>query len=89
MQMSRIVKIVICFLVSLVPLLASAQCAMCRTQVVNNVSHGETALAAGLNFGIIYLFAAPYVIVGLVAFLWFRNAKANEKKKRHSGSTAG
>ncbi len=63
------------------PILIQAQCAMCRTQVVNNVSHGETSLAAGLNFGIMYLFFTPYILVGLIAFLWFRNSRINERKK--------
>ncbi|MFT6854091.1 MAG: hypothetical protein ACJAR4_002468 [Psychroserpens sp.] len=66
----------------LLPILINAQCSMCRTQVVNNVSHGETALAAGLNLGIIYLFVTPYIAIGIVAFFWFKNAKVNEKKKR-------
>ncbi|XOV95091.1 MAG: hypothetical protein ACFHWX_10340 [Bacteroidota bacterium] len=68
-----------------IPVFLQAQCAMCRTQVVNNVSHGETALAAGLNFGIMYLFFAPYILVGLVAFFWFRNAKVNERKRSITG----
>ncbi|MEQ9424733.1 MAG: hypothetical protein RJQ09_09970 [Cyclobacteriaceae bacterium] len=56
-----------------------AQCAMCRSTVVNNVSNGESlSLAEGLNFGIIYLFAAPYLLVGLIAFLWYKNAKKNK-----------
>lgn len=71
------------------PILADAQCAMCRTQVVNNVSHGDTALAAGLNFGIMYLFFAPYLIVGVVAFLWFRNAKRNGRKRGSRGHIGG
>lgn len=58
-----------------------AQCAMCRTQVVNNVSHGETNFAAGLNTGILYLFFTPYVLIGLIVFLWFKYSKINERKK--------
>jgi len=64
-----------------VPLITNAQCAMCRTQVVNNVSHGETSLAAGLNLGIMYLFFAPYIILGVVGYFWYRNAKVNEPRK--------
>ncbi len=67
------------------PVLLQAQCAMCRTQVVNNVSHGETSLAAGLNFGILYLFFTPYLLVALIAYLWYRNAKVNERKKSITG----
>lgn len=87
--MTRLIKILTLLFVSFTPLISSAQCAMCRTQVVNNVSHGDTALAAGLNFGITYLLAAPYVAIGIVAFFWFRNAKANERKKRFTGRIAG
>ncbi len=59
---------------------AEAQCAMCKTQIVNNVSSGDTNLAAGLNFGILYLFVTPYLLIGIVAFLWFRYSKINERK---------
>lgn len=62
-----------------------AQCAMCRTQVVNNVSHGETSFAAGLNTGILYLFFTPYILIGVIAYLWFKNSKQNERKKNLSG----
>lgn len=58
-----------------------AQCAMCRTQVVNNVSQGDASLAAGLNTGILYLFFTPYVAIAVVAFFWYRNAKVNERKR--------
>jgi len=58
-----------------------AQCSMCRSTVVNNVSNGEElGLAAGLNTGIIYLWMAPYALIGLMAFLWYRSAKANKAR---------
>ena len=78
--------LVVCFLL-IAPIMADAQCAMCRTQVVNNVSQGETTLASGLNAGILYLFFTPYVAIGVVAFLWFRNAKVNERKRIIPGNS--
>lgn len=61
-----------------------AQCAMCRATIENNVSNGEIGIGAGLNFGILYLFVMPYLLIGLVGFLWYRNSKANARKvKRH------
>ena len=69
------------FLLLMVPFLMNGQCAMCRTQVVNNVSHGETALAAGLNLGILYLFVTPYILIGVLIFLWFRYSSYNERKE--------
>jgi len=54
------------------------QCSMCRIQLENNVSSGDTSFAAGLNFGILYLFAAPYLMVMVIAFLWYRNTRDNQ-----------
>ena len=65
-----------------------AQCAMCRTTVENNVSAGDTSLASGLNLGIMYLFFAPYLVIGIIAFFWYRNSRKEHGKKirlvRHS-----
>ena len=74
--MIRIITLIVLFVL---PALAQAQCAMCRTQVVNNVSAGETmTLAQGLNYGIMYLFFAPYVALGVVAFFWYKKSKKRE-----------
>ncbi len=62
------------------PLLNWAQCAMCRTQVKNNVSNGETTLAEGLNNGIMFLFFTPYIVVFIIIVLWFKFSKVNEGK---------
>ncbi len=59
----------------------NAQCVMCRTQVVNNVSHGDIELASGLNLGIVYLFSAPYLLVITVFILWYRFFYFNGGKK--------
>lgn len=65
-----------------------AQCAMCKTTIVNNVSHGELSLAEGLNFGIMYLFLTPYLAIFVVGFLWYRKSRIHAKKK-FKRSTAG
>jgi hypothetical protein len=56
---------------------ATAQCAMCRTTLENNISQGNPGIAAGINFGILYLLATPYLAIGLIAFFWFRTSKKN------------
>ena len=60
---------------------AMAQCAMCRTTIENNVSAGDTSLASGLNLGIMYLFLSPYVVLAVVAYLWYRKSKQEHGKK--------
>ncbi len=56
---------------------ASAQCAMCRAVLENNVSQGNPGIAAGINFGILYLLFTPYLAIMLIAFLWYRASRKN------------
>ncbi|WP_209330852.1 hypothetical protein [Lunatimonas salinarum] len=57
----------------------SAQCAMCRATIENNVSSGDTTVGAGLNMGILYLFAAPYLLAMIIGYFWYRNAKMKKR----------
>jgi hypothetical protein len=48
-----------------------AQCAMCTTAVESNSKNGNTT-TKGLNNGILYLLAAPYLAVGVVGLIWYK-----------------
>ncbi|KEO74890.1 hypothetical protein [Anditalea andensis] len=58
-----------------------AQCAMCRATVENNINTGETSVGAGLNYGILYLFMAPYLLAMVIGYLWYRNYKKQKSQK--------
>ena len=59
-----------------------AQCAMCRATLETNVSNGsQIELASTLNFGIMYLFAAPYVLVAAIGFFWYRQSRIKVKSE--------
>ncbi|WP_282049215.1 hypothetical protein [Maribacter aquivivus] len=61
-----ILLVVVMFL--LIPIDAEAQCAMCRA-VLESESSGKAA--EGINNGIVYLMAVPYVLVaGLFYFIY-------------------
>jgi hypothetical protein len=49
-----------------------AQCPMCRITAESNMKNGGTA-GNGLNKGILYMLLAPYVLVGGIAFVWWKN----------------
>lgn len=70
-------KALILFTLVVTTLDAFSQCAMCRTTLENNISQGNPGIAAGINFGILYLLFTPYLAVGLIAYLWFRASKKN------------
>ncbi len=59
----------------LLPLLADAQCVMCKAVAEDSASEG--GIGRGLNAGILYLMAIPYVLLALLAgvFFWRRGAK--------------
>jgi hypothetical protein len=65
----------------------NAQCAMCRTTLENNISQGNPGIAAGINFGILYLLATPYVAIAVIGFFWFRSSR--RPKTNLDGSLAG
>jgi hypothetical protein len=64
---------------------ADAQCAMCRAQVENNVSDGDVGVAANLNMGILYMFVAPYLLFGVIAYMWYRKSRKNGKQIKTAG----
>lgn len=49
----------------------SAQCAMCKAVVES----GDNQMAEGVNSGIIYLMAFPYVLVAIVGYVIYKNRK--------------
>jgi hypothetical protein len=54
-----------------------AQCPMCKMSAESNLKEGGTA-GKGLNKGILYLFAAPYLMIGGLAFMYFRTKKSDD-----------
>lgn len=69
--------ITLAFVVSLAGA-AAAQCPMCKTSLESNRKEKglQKTYGNGINNGILYLLAAPYLIVGTVGFFWWKNQKA-------------
>ena len=55
------------------PMLLEAQCAMCRAALE---SEADNSQAEGINNGIVYLMAIPYILVGGVFYLVYRKIKS-------------
>ena len=56
---------------------ANAQCAMCKAVVEANLESGGS-IGAGLNDGILYLMATPYISILVVGLIWY-NLKKEQK----------
>ena len=50
----------------------SAQCAMCRAVLE---SGSDTSAAEGINNGIVYLMAIPYILVGVVFYAVYKKLR--------------
>lgn len=49
-----------------------AQCPMCRLSAESNLKNGGTD-GRGLNAGILYMLAMPYMLVAGIGYWWWRN----------------
>ena len=58
-----------------------AQCAMCKASAEEGLKDGNTQ-TAGLNAGIMYLLAMPYLAFGVIGFLWYRNYKRKQAQEK-------
>lgn len=72
-----------------------AQCPMCKASVESNMENnedaavgvigsangngGDPATGQGLNSGILYLMAAPYLMVGIIGVFWYKSKKKQER----------
>lgn len=56
---------------------AKAQCAMCTATVESNSKSGHNE-TNGLNNGIMYLLAAPYLAVAAAGYIWYKKYRRKD-----------
>ncbi|NHF58352.1 hypothetical protein FK220_003305 [Flavobacteriaceae bacterium TP-CH-4] len=71
--MRKSIIFMVVFILLFTPGLAEAQCAMCRAVLE---SEGNVSTAEGVNNGIVYLMAIPYILVGVLFYFVYRKVKA-------------
>ena len=74
MKISRFFNSILFFLFLLASQNADAQCAMCKAVVEANLESGGS-IGAGLNDGILYLMAMPYISILVVGLIWYNLKK--------------
>jgi hypothetical protein len=70
--LSCILLVVVLLFITNVDLLA--QCPMCKMSAESNLKSGGTA-GKGLNSGILYLLAMPYIMVSVLGYVWWKKRK--------------
>lgn len=70
---TKLFFVVFFVLVLFVPQAVEAQCAMCRAVLESGT---DTSAAEGINNGIVYLMAVPYLLVGVLFYFIYKKMKA-------------
>ena len=52
----------------------NAQCPMCRMSAEADLNAGGTK-AKGLNAGIMYMLSFPYILLGTLGYIWYRERR--------------
>ncbi|MBR9920639.1 MAG: hypothetical protein GYB31_07345 [Bacteroidetes bacterium] len=58
----------------------AAQCPMCRMAAESNLENGGSA-GKGLNAGILYMLATPYLLVAGIGYFWYRNRRKDHDEE--------
>lgn len=81
--MKRFSKWILVGLVSLVSFViyapAQAQCAMCRATVESSASTPK-GMGKGINSGILYLMAIPYLMAVAIGYFWYKHSRKETAK---------
>ncbi len=76
--MKYLIAITLVLLLLIVSFDLAAQCPMCKIAAESNLENGGTA-GKGLNNGILYMLSLPYVLIGLIGFVWYKNRNKVEE----------
>lgn len=71
---SKILPFLLLLVLFCIPMLVDAQCPMCRMTAESNLANGGQE-GEGLNNGILYMLATPYLLIGVIGYVWWRNRK--------------
>lgn len=71
MKKAVIYLFIIILSVSFTPVVTKAQCSMCTINAEQGTQNGNTQ-GKGLNSGIIYLLAIPYLLITGMGIIWYR-----------------
>lgn len=75
----RLVVLLVMLLLA-APLASPAQCVLCSTQVEAARQENDGYDPGGLNKGILYLMAIPYLLMSVVGYGWYQRRKRGRQQ---------
>ncbi len=77
--LKRLLFIILLIVISGISSDLYAQCPMCKAAVESSVESGQSNAGKGLNNGILYLLAAPYLFVAILGVIWYKKYRVKAK----------
>ena len=74
MSKNNISIIILIIVLTFSTIYVDAQCPMCKLSAETNLKDGGTQ-GQGLNAGILYMLSFPYLLLGTVGYVWWKNNK--------------
>lgn len=62
-----------------------SQCSMCKASAASKDEAGGYFMGAGLNTGILFLLALPFLLCGFIGFMWYRKNKMEKELEAAEG----
>jgi len=84
MNKKILLSIGVIILFAFISLDADAQCAMCKAVAESATDEHGNHSAGGINNGIIYMMGIPYLLLGFLALVFFREKIGNFLKEFRS-----
>ena len=85
--MKYLITIMLVFILLIFSFDLAAQCPMCKIAAESNLENGGTA-GKGLNNGILYMLSLPYVLIGVIGFIWYKNRNKEEESMDETKTVA-
>ena len=77
MRASRLLPLLLALGLLVIPMeVLEAQCVMCKAVAEDSAAEG--AVGRGINQGILYIMAVPYILLGIIGYLIFKKWKLVE-----------
>lgn len=73
--LAKILILTIVIAMFFLPFEVLGQCPMCKTNLEGALQNEGSTVGTGINEGIMYLFFSPFICIGIVGYLWYRQSK--------------
>ncbi len=81
-MLKKFFHIIIFLFLIIISLDGMGQCVTCKSALESDLNNSENSIARGINDGILYLMAIPYILLIATVFIVYNLRKRNNKEAK-------